>query len=88
MARTQMKWDSAAHEAMLICIVKHCELNSSSMAKVLEDMQKKGYEFTENAFRYDISCRRHYPSSIILCLLLFSSPLFLSSFPLFYFRLF
>ncbi|OAA52404.1 hypothetical protein BBO_00245 [Beauveria brongniartii RCEF 3172] len=54
MARSQMKWDAAAHEAMLICIVKHCELNSHSMAKVLEDMQKKGYEFTENAFRQHI----------------------------------
>ncbi|KAM3438426.1 hypothetical protein MY4824_003206 [Beauveria thailandica] len=54
MARSQMKWDAAAHEAMLICIVKHCELHSNNMAKVLEDMQKKGYEFTENAFRQHI----------------------------------
>ncbi|PMB67419.1 hypothetical protein BM221_007086 [Beauveria bassiana] len=51
MTRSQMKWDAAAHEAMLICIVKHCELNSHNMAKVLEEMQKKGYEFTERAFR-------------------------------------
>ncbi|KAM3558336.1 hypothetical protein MY1884_004034 [Beauveria asiatica] len=33
MARSQMKWDAAAHEAMLICIVKHCELHSNNMAK-------------------------------------------------------
>ncbi|KAJ4150822.1 hypothetical protein LMH87_011555 [Akanthomyces muscarius] len=31
--------------------VRHCELNSANMGKVLADMQKKGYEFTENAFR-------------------------------------
>ncbi|KAM3475212.1 hypothetical protein MY5147_003873 [Beauveria neobassiana] len=47
-----MKWDAAAHEAMLICIVKHCELNSHNMAKILDEMQKKGYEFTERAFRF------------------------------------
>ncbi|KAJ3476759.1 hypothetical protein NLG97_g9023 [Lecanicillium saksenae] len=51
MGRSQMRWDANAHEDMLICIVKHCELNSQNMARVLSDMQQKGYEFTENAFR-------------------------------------
>ncbi|ATY67019.1 hypothetical protein A9K55_000638 [Cordyceps militaris] len=51
MARTQMKWDASAHEAMLICIVKHCDLNANNMAKVLDEMKNRGYEFTENAFR-------------------------------------
>ncbi|XWW98637.1 hypothetical protein V2A60_006637 [Cordyceps javanica] len=51
MGRSQMKWDAAAHEDMLICIVKHCDLNANNMAKVLQEMQKRGYEFTENAFR-------------------------------------
>ncbi|KAJ6780560.1 hypothetical protein PWT90_10035 [Aphanocladium album] len=54
MGRSQMRWDANAHEDMLICMVKHCDLTSQNMAKVLADMQKKGYEFTENAFRQHI----------------------------------
>ncbi|OAA59419.1 hypothetical protein ISF_06354 [Cordyceps fumosorosea ARSEF 2679] len=54
MPRSQMKWDAAAHEAMLICVFRHCELTTGKMGKVLEEMKQKGYEFTENAFRYDV----------------------------------
>ncbi|EGX93183.1 hypothetical protein CCM_04555 [Cordyceps militaris CM01] len=60
MARTQMKWDASAHEAMLICIVKHCDLNANNMAKVLDEMKNRGYEFTENAFR-QVLCHPQYP---------------------------
>lgn len=86
MGRTMMKWDAAAHEDMLICIVRHCELNSGNMGKVLADMQKKGYEFTENAFRYELPCP--WSSSCLVfhprsgCFLLFSPSLLLLFFPL------
>lgn len=51
--RAVMKWDAEAHEDMLLCIFKHCNLGSENMAKVLADMHAKGYTFTENAFRYE-----------------------------------
>lgn len=50
-----MKWDAAAHEDMLICVMKHCEVSGPNLVKVLADMHEKGYTFTENAFRYEVS---------------------------------
>lgn len=56
MARGQNKnkWDATCHEDILLSLFQHVTLSANDFAKIMEDMNKRGYTFTESALRYGI----------------------------------
>lgn len=57
MAKRQvMVWDANVHEDILISLFQHIKPSSDDWANVMQDLQSKGYSFTEGALRYDFQC--------------------------------
>lgn len=68
MANRQLtKWDAKVHEDILIALFQHSTVAPAQWSKVMDDLQLKGYSFTENALRYGLSQ---------LCLTFHSVPFF------------
>ena len=50
--RQVQKWDPSVHEDILISLFQHLSLSAGEWAALMNDMQAKGYTFTEGALRY------------------------------------
>ncbi|KAM0240691.1 hypothetical protein ACHAPO_002592 [Fusarium lateritium] len=53
--RQVMVWDANVHEDILISLFQHIKPSSDDWTNVMNDLQEKGYSFTESALRYEVS---------------------------------
>ncbi|KAJ6441955.1 C-myc promoter-binding protein [Purpureocillium lavendulum] len=65
--RQVQKWDPSVHEDILISLFQHLSLSAGEWAALMNDMQAKGYTFTEGALRRGWNAATH--EALLLCII-------------------